>query len=109
MIKLKNENSLIFQIKSKMPSKEKIHYNEEFHKQRKLDTAEIPKLKTLSTISRTEITKARTALGKTQVEMNQLCQFPLNTLRDIESGKIQPSSVQLRTLNSRLGITVKME
>lgn len=87
----------------------KIHYNEDFHKQRKLDKTELPKIKSISVLSRTEITKARTSIGKTQTELNNLCQFPLNLLRDIESGKVQPTSIQLRILNSKLGTLIKFE
>lgn len=64
------------------------------------ETAQKPR--TLSTESRTQIMQARAAMKKTQVELNQMCQFPVNTLRDIESGRIVPTPSQLIRLNRAL-------
>jgi len=60
------------------------------------------KAKTLSTESRTQIMQLRAAMKKTQVELNQMCQFPANTVRDIESGRIVPTPSQLIRLNRAL-------
>jgi len=68
--------------------------------QRGLDQQETAqKAKTLSTESRTQIMQVRAAMKKTQVELNQMCQFPANTVRDIESGRIVPTPSQLIRLN----------
>jgi ribosome-binding protein aMBF1 (putative translation factor) len=64
------------------------------------ETAQKPK--TLSTESRTQIMQVRAAMKKTQVELNQMCQFPANTVRDIESGRIVPTPSQLIRLNRAL-------
>ena len=65
----------------------------------KLAETEIPKPKQLSPESRTEMVQRRVAMGHNQVQLNNLCQFPLNTIRDIESGKAPPSPGQLNVLN----------
>lgn len=66
------------------------------------ETAQKPK--TLSTESRTQIMQVRAAMKKTQVELNQMCQFPANTVRDIESGRIVPTPSQLIRLNRALNV-----
>jgi ribosome-binding protein aMBF1 (putative translation factor) len=66
------------------------------------DTAQKPK--TLSTESRTQIMQVRAAMKKTQVELNQMCQFPANTVRDIESGRLVPTPSQLIRLNRVLNV-----
>jgi ribosome-binding protein aMBF1 (putative translation factor) len=86
--------------KSKTPSK---NTTPDVAAQRGLDQQETAqKPKTLSTESRTQIMQARAAMKKTQVELNQMCQFPVNTLRDIESGRIVPTPSQLIRLNRAL-------
>jgi ribosome-binding protein aMBF1 (putative translation factor) len=70
------------------------------------ETAQKPK--TLSTESRTQIMQMRAAMKKTQVELNQMCQFPANTVNGIESGKIIPSQSQLVKLNRVLGAKLQL-
>lgn len=76
---------------------------------RKLEETDIGKPKQLSTESRNEITQRRVSLGKNQVELNQLCNFPVNTVRDIESGRFCPSPGQLSILNRVLKSSLKYE
>ena len=76
---------------------------------RKLEETDIGKPKQLSTVSRNEITQKRVALGKNQVQFNQLCSFPVNTIRDIESGRFCPSPGQLSILNRILKSNLKYE
>ena len=64
--------------------------------------AEIPTPKVLSAESRAQMMQLRAAMKKTQVEVNQLCGFPVNTIRDIEAGKITPNAGQLIRLNNIL-------
>ena len=64
------------------------------------ETAQKPK--ELSTASRTELMQRRAAMKKSQIELNQMCQFPANTVRDIESGRIVPTPSQLIRLNRAL-------
>jgi ribosome-binding protein aMBF1 (putative translation factor) len=61
------------------------------------------KPKELTTAARTEMMQRRAAMKKTQVELNQMCQFPANTVNGIESGKIIPNTSQLSKLNRVLG------
>jgi hypothetical protein len=70
--------------------------------QRRVAAAEIPKPMVLSAESRTQMMQLRAAMKKTQVEINQLCGFPANTIRDIESGKLTPNAGQLIRLNNVL-------
>ena len=67
---------------------------------RKLDSADVPvRTKVLEPASRQAIVAFRVAQKKTQAEMNAMCSFPPNTIRDIEAGKLTPSAGQLNTLN----------
>lgn len=76
---------------------------------RKIANAEVPtKPKQLSPESRQEIVNKRAAMKKSQVELNQLCNFPVNTIREIEAGRLSPSIGQLNTLNRVLKAGLKM-
>ena len=78
---------------------------------RKIAEADAPiKLKQLSSESRQNMIQVRAqTLKKTQAELNQLCQFPPNTIRDIEAGKLTPSNGQLNVLSRVLKISLKLE
>jgi len=76
---------------------------------RKLDTDEIVKPKQLSHEGRTELIQKRAALKFNQVQLNQLCRFPVNTIREIEAGRQQPTHPQLNMLNRLLKSAVKFE
>ncbi len=76
---------------------------------RKLDDADIVKLKQLSKESRQEIVSRRALAKMTQVQLNQACQFPINTINKIESGQLSPSVSQLNTLNRVLKTGLKYE
>jgi ribosome-binding protein aMBF1 (putative translation factor) len=86
-----------------------ISISPEVHRQRKVEQATILKPKSLSGESRIQISKARSEKKITQNDLNIHCSFPKNTIRDVESGKITPSSVQLRIINARLGLNLKLE
>ncbi len=75
---------------------------------RKLADAEIAKPKQLAAESRQEIVAKRAAMKKSQVELNQLCNFPVNTIREIEAGRVCPSIGQLNTLNRILKTGLKL-
>ena len=76
---------------------------------RKLADAETAgKVKQLAPESRQEIVTLRAAMKKSQVELNQMCNFPVNTMREIEAGRITPSIGQLNTLNRVLKTGLKM-
>lgn len=45
---------------------------------------------------------------RTQAELNALCGFPPNTIRDIEAGKLTPSIGQLNTLNRVMKAGLKL-
>ena len=76
---------------------------------RKLDDADIVKVKQLSKESRQEIVSRRSIAKMTQVQLNQACQFPINTINKIESGQLSPSISQLNTLNRVLKTGLKYE
>ena len=76
----------------------------------KLEAADAPvKPKMLSGESRKLLTATRVALGKTQVQLNQQCAFPPNTIRELEAGHIHPTGAQLNKLNRELRIGLKLE
>ena len=77
--------------------------------QRRLEQQETQKPKELSTASRTELMQRRAALKKSQVELNQMCQFPANTVNGIESGKLIPTPTQLIKINRVLGAKLRLE
>jgi len=74
---------------------------------RKVEETEIGRPKQLSSESRTEIIQKRVALGKSQVQLNQDCRFPVNTMREIESGRLCPTQPQLNMLNRVLKASLK--
>ena len=74
---------------------------------RKILNSEIAKPKQLAPESRQEIVTTRAAMKKSQVELNQLCNFPVNTIREIEAGRLCPSIGQLNTLNRVLKTGLK--
>ena len=75
---------------------------------RKLADTDIAKAKQLAPESRQEIVTKRAAMKKSQVELNQLCNFPVNTIREIEAGRICPTIGQLNTLNRVLKTGLKL-
>ena len=75
---------------------------------RKVLESEIAKPKQLAPESRQEMVSKRAEMKKTQVELNQLCNFPVNTIREIEAGRICPSIGQLNTLNRVLKTGLKL-
>lgn len=77
---------------------------------RRAEEEDIPKLKKhLSSQSRTQITSKRVERGQSQVQLNQECAFPPNTIRDFESGRAVPTPTQLNILNRVLGLALKFE
>jgi hypothetical protein len=76
---------------------------------KKIEETEIGKAKALTTESRQELVQKRVALGKNQVQLNQDCRFPVNTIRDIECGRYCPNPGQLNTLNRVLKSALKYE
>jgi ribosome-binding protein aMBF1 (putative translation factor) len=76
----------------------------------KLEAADAPvKPKMLSADSRKLLTASRLLLKKTQVQLNQQCAFPPNTIRALEAGHIHPTGSQLSKLNRELRINLKLE
>ena len=76
---------------------------------RKLETTDFGKVKQLSVESRNEIVQKRVALGKNQVQLNQDCRFPVNTIRDFENGRLCPTGAQLNMLNRILRSAIKFD
>jgi ribosome-binding protein aMBF1 (putative translation factor) len=75
---------------------------------RKLENDDIPKPKTIHGCRQTMI-QARVAKGWNQTQLNLACGFPVHTIRDIESGKAQPSPQQLTILSRVLSIVMKYD
>lgn len=83
--------------------------SEAAHNARKLDTADVGKLKTLSSKSRSEMAQARVAKGLTQKQLDQRGQFPANSCNLWESGKVCPSGPQINILHRILGIKLERD
>lgn len=76
---------------------------------RNLDAAtDVGKRKELTSESRQAMMSARAANKMTQVELNQRCSFPANTIRDIEAGKLTPNQSQVSILQRILKIQLKV-
>ena len=76
---------------------------------RTLDSAtEVGKLKELTSESRQAMMSARAANKWTQVELNQRCSFPANTIRDMESGRLTPNQKQISILQRVLKVQLKL-
>jgi ribosome-binding protein aMBF1 (putative translation factor) len=71
------------------------------------ESTDIKKPRTLSLETQKEISATRNSLGLTQTELNKKCQFPMNTIRDIESGKINPTPQQMDALSRELKIPIR--
>jgi len=70
---------------------------------------DIIKPRQLTHAGRTEIIQKRAAMNMTQVQLNQQCRFPTNTMREIEAGRAQPTIQQLSMLNRVLKSAVKFD
>ena len=66
------------------------------------------KLKELSLESRQLIVSKRVSLGMNQVQLNQACRLPPNTIHYIEAGKQTPSHGQLNIINRTLKTSIKL-
>ncbi len=75
---------------------------------RKLEQSEYVKPKMLSAESRTVLVQMRVGMKKNQTELNQLCCFPVNTIKEIEAGRLCPTTSQLNTLNRVLKTSLKL-
>jgi ribosome-binding protein aMBF1 (putative translation factor) len=85
-----------------------VRYNDDSAAARKVEAADTPmKLKQLTQESRHLIVTLRATNKWTQIELNQRCNFPANTIRDIESGRTCPSPGQLGILNRVLKTGLK--
>jgi len=76
---------------------------------RTLDAAtDVGKRKELTSESRQAMMSARAANKMTQVELNQRCSFPANTIRDMEAGRLTPNQSQISVLQRILKIQLKV-
>ena len=75
---------------------------------RKIADTDIAKPKQLAPESRQEIVTKRAAMKQSQVELNQRCSFPVNTIREFEAGRLCPTIGQLNTLNRVLKTGLKL-
>jgi ribosome-binding protein aMBF1 (putative translation factor) len=73
-----------------------------------LEDDDYPKpTKSLSSESRTEMIRARTAKSMSQEQLNTACSFPHNTVNKIEKGQHCPTPEQMNVLRRVLSITMK--
>jgi ribosome-binding protein aMBF1 (putative translation factor) len=83
--------------------------SEAVHAARKLDAADVGKLKMLTGKSRSEMAQARVAKGFTQKQLDQRGQFPANSCNSWEAGKVCPTGPQINILHRLLGIKLERE
>jgi ribosome-binding protein aMBF1 (putative translation factor) len=76
---------------------------------RKLEAADVGKLKMLTGKSRSEMAQARVAKGFTQKQLDQRGQFPANSCNSWEAGKVCPTGPQINILHRLLGIKLERE
>ncbi len=69
----------------------------------------VKRAKTLSVESRQAMMRLRAEQKWSQKDLDMRCSFPANTVRDIENGKVAPSTSQLNTLNRVLKTGLKLE
>jgi ribosome-binding protein aMBF1 (putative translation factor) len=78
--------------------------------QRKLEEAtDIIKPKKLTSESKQQIVTYRMSKKLSQEQLNQECRFPVNTIREIEAGRLTPTTSQLNTLNRVLKTGLHLE
>lgn len=70
---------------------------------------DVKRQKVLSKESRQAMMQLRAIQKWTQRDLDMRCSFPANTVRDIEAGKLSPSSGQLSRLNQILKTGLKLE
>lgn len=75
----------------------------------KIEREEIVKPKHLTSESRQALIAARLALKKSQAELDGMCAFPKNTLREIEAGRLTPTGPVLNRLNRELKLSLRLE
>jgi ribosome-binding protein aMBF1 (putative translation factor) len=78
------------------------------HMRKVADSDDTVKQKTLAPESRQEIVQKRIVNKWSQSDLNNQCCFPINTIREIEAGRITPSIQQLNTLNRVLKTGLKL-
>jgi ribosome-binding protein aMBF1 (putative translation factor) len=66
------------------------------------------RIKQLAPESLQQVVNIRAANKWTQAELNQRCNFPVNTIREIEAGRLTPTIGQLNTLNRVLKVGLKL-
>ena len=71
-------------------------------------TTDVIKPKFLSSEAKQTIVNMRAAQKWSQVDLNTKCALPLNTIRDIESGKSCPSAGQLNIINRILKTNIRL-
>jgi ribosome-binding protein aMBF1 (putative translation factor) len=95
--------------KANAPAK-KTQFSHEAAQMKKIELSETPpKAKELSQQSRQEIILKRVSKKWSQQDLNNQCSFALNTIRELEAGRLTPSPQQLNTLNRVLGCQVKLD
>jgi DNA-binding transcriptional regulator YiaG len=90
---------------------DRIHHvhNPEGARLRKLDDAEMVRVKKLSPASVTALVGWRRETGLTQKQLDQRCSFPANTVNGIEARRDPPTDKQLRVLQATTKLSLSLE
>lgn len=109
IMKKRNDNRKMAQAATAGQRAAGVHWSPEAERQRKLAEADGPmKQKRLAPESKQQIVNQRVANNWSQADLNMRCSFPLNTIRDIEAGKIVPNGQMLNVLNRVLKVSLRL-
>lgn len=75
---------------------------------RKIENAEVGKLKTLTPEAKTALVAGRLAKKLTQKELDMRGSFPANSTNGWESGRVTPSRAQIQILQRILGVKLDL-
>ncbi len=90
---------------------DRIHHvhNPEGARLRKLEEAEVVRVKKLSAESVSALVGWRRETGLTQKQLDQRCSFPQNTINGLESRRAAPTDKQLRVLQTTTRLSLSLE
>ena len=84
-------------------------HNEESVRLRKLDDADVVRIKKFSRESVIALAKWRDENGLSQKQLDQRCSFPANTINALEARRDGPTDKQLRTLQSVTRLSLSLD
>jgi DNA-binding transcriptional regulator YiaG len=92
-------------------ARDRVHYvhNEEGARLHKLETAEVVRIKKLTSVSVTALQGWRRENDLSQKQLNQRCSFPVNTINKLEARQSGPTDHQLRILQATTKLSLSLD